>query len=83
MHDPIHAGGRRQHGRGSGIGDGDLLTVNRSLTPRNGDVVVAVIGDGFACKRVFKTSAGWEPAYKGEGPTIDPDQGVEIGPSSP
>ena len=37
----------------------------------------------FACKRAVKTGAGLEPAYKGEGPTIDPDQGVEIGPSSP
>ena len=28
---------------GAGIGDDDLLVVDRSLTPRDGDVVVAVL----------------------------------------
>ena len=65
---------------GAGIGDGDLLVVDRSLTPRDGDIVVAVIGDGLACKRVSKAGVGWELGSDGEGPTIaiDPDQGVEI-----
>ena len=65
---------------GAGIGDGDLLVVDRSLTPRDGDVVVAVIGDGLACKRAVKAGAGWELASEGDGPTIaiDPDLGVEI-----
>ncbi len=65
---------------GAGIGDGDLLVVDRSLTPRDGDIVVAVIGDGLACKRIAKNPAGWELASDGDGPTIviDPDQGVEI-----
>ena len=65
---------------GAGIGDGDLLVVDRSLTPRDRDVVVAVIGDGLVCKRITKALAGWELASEGDGPTIaiDPDQGVEI-----
>ncbi len=65
---------------GAGIGDGDLLVVDRSLTPRDGDVVVAVVGDGLACKRVAKVADGWELVSEGDGPTIaiDPDQGVEI-----
>ena len=65
---------------GAGIGDGDLLVVDRSLTPRDGDVVVAVIGDGLACKRVAKAGDGWELASEGDGPTIAivPDLGVEI-----
>ncbi|MEI7606171.1 MAG: S24 family peptidase [Rhodospirillaceae bacterium] len=65
---------------GAGIGDGDVVVVDRSLTPRDGDVVVAVIGDGLACKRVAKVADGWELASEGDGPTIaiDPDQGVEI-----
>ncbi|SEK24672.1 LexA family protein [Parapedobacter koreensis] len=32
---------------GSGIHDGDLLVVNRSLTPANGDVVVGVMDGDF------------------------------------
>lgn len=65
---------------GAGIADGDLLVVDRSVTPRDGDVVVAVIGDGLVCKRVAKISVGWELESDGDGPTIaiDPDQGVEI-----
>ena len=65
---------------GAGIGDGDLLVVDRSLTPRDGDVVVAVVGDGLVCKRIAKAATGWELASEGEGPaiTIDPDLGVEI-----
>ena len=65
---------------GAGIGDGDLLVVDRSLTPRAGDVVVAVIGDGLVCKRIAKIATGWELESDGDGPTIaiDPEQGVEI-----
>ena len=65
---------------GAGIGDGDLLVVDRSLSPRDGDVVVAVIGDGLVCKRVTKSGVGWELASEGDGPTIaiDPDLGVVV-----
>ena len=64
----------------AGIGDGDLLVVDRSVTPREGDVVVAAVGDGLALKRLAKSGAGWQLASDGEGPTlaVDPDQGVEL-----
>ncbi|WP_262249743.1 LexA family protein [Parapedobacter soli] len=54
---------------GSGIFDGDLLVVNRSLTPSNGDVVVGVL-DGDFILRVYLKSGRDEylmpdnPKYK-------------------
>ena len=38
--------------RGAGIFDGDLLLVDRSLEPRTGDVVIAVVDDEFTVKRL-------------------------------
>jgi len=35
---------------GVGIFDGDLLIVDRALTPRNGDVVLAVLDGELTCK---------------------------------
>jgi len=35
---------------GVGIFDGDLLIVDRSLSPRNGDVVLAVLDGELTCK---------------------------------
>jgi DNA polymerase V len=65
---------------GAGIGDGDLLVVDRSLTPHMDDIVVAVIDGGFTGKRLQKTVKGWVLASEGDGPNIkiDPDQGVEV-----
>ena len=65
---------------GAGIGEGDLLVVDRSVTPREGDVVVAAIGDGLTLKRLARAGNGWTLTSEGEGPTIpvDPDQGVEL-----
>lgn len=40
---------------GSGIFDGDLLVVDRSLKPRNGDVVVGVMDGEFILRVFFKT----------------------------
>ena len=64
----------------AGIADGDLVVVDRSIEPRDDDVVVAVVDGGFACKRVRKIPGGWELCSQGDGPTIpiDPDRGVEI-----
>ena len=39
---------------GAGIHDGDLLVVDRSLNPRPGRVVVAVLDGGFTLKRLVR-----------------------------
>ncbi|MEO8409674.1 MAG: translesion error-prone DNA polymerase V autoproteolytic subunit [Propionivibrio sp.] len=39
---------------GAGIQDGDLLVVDRSVTPRHRSVVIAVIDGEFTVKRLFK-----------------------------
>ncbi|MGR3278874.1 LexA family protein [Acaryochloris marina NIES-2412] len=40
---------------GCGIFSGDLLVVDRSLTPRDGSVVIAVLDDDFTVKRVRRS----------------------------
>ena len=45
---------------GAGIHDGDLLVVDRSLTPANGDVIIAALDGEFTVKTYrtgFKTGA--------------------------
>ena len=39
---------------GAGIHDGDLLVVDRSVTPSHGSVVVAIIDGGLTVKRLTK-----------------------------
>ncbi len=39
--------------RDAGIFDGDLLVVDRSLTPKHGDVVVAVVDNEISVKRLL------------------------------
>ena len=36
--------------RDAGIFDGDVLMVDKALTPRNGHVVIAVVDGDFVCK---------------------------------
>ncbi|OKY25863.1 LexA family transcriptional regulator [Thalassotalea sp. PP2-459] len=43
--------------QGVGIFDGDLLIVDRSLTARNGDVIVANYNGCFVCKLIDKAQA--------------------------
>ncbi len=64
----------------AGIADGDLLVVDRSVSPQAGDIVVAVVGDGFSVKRLARKGTGWELQSEGDGPriAIDPELGVEI-----
>ncbi len=40
--------------QGVGIGDGDMLIVDRAITPRSGQVVVAVIDNDFTVKTYFE-----------------------------
>ena len=37
----------------AGIGDGDILVVNRALVARHGDIVVAEVDSGFTVKYLF------------------------------
>ncbi|MFZ4538475.1 LexA family protein [Propionivibrio sp.] len=64
----------------AGIGDGDLLVVDRSVTAREGDIVVAAVGDGLAVKRISRDGEGWVLASEGQGANIrvDPELGVEL-----
>ena len=39
---------------GAGIHDGDLLIVDRSITPSHGNIVIAVIDGGLTVKRLTK-----------------------------
>ena len=39
---------------GAGIYDGDLLVVDRSLTPSSGDIVIAVLDAELTVKRLIK-----------------------------
>jgi len=47
---------------GAGIFDGDLLIVDRSATPRHGDVVVAAVAGEFTCKYLDKNRHRLLPA---------------------
>lgn len=40
--------------RDAGIDDGDAVIVDRALTPRHGDVVVAVVDGDFCIKRLYR-----------------------------
>jgi DNA polymerase V len=39
---------------GVGIGDGDVLVVDRSLEPRNNSIVIALVDGSFTVKRIIK-----------------------------
>ena len=73
---------------GAGIHDGDLLVVDRSLTPANGDVIIAALDGEFTVKTYrtgLKTGAdgrrhrfvALEPANP-DYPTIVVDAGHEL-----
>ena len=40
--------------RASGIDDGDLALVDRAINATHGHIVIAVVGDGFVCRRLHK-----------------------------
>lgn len=55
----------------AGLDDGDLLIVDRSLTPKNNDIVIMRINDEFTVKRFnkqgdkfFLTPDSFNPIYK-------------------
>lgn len=67
---------------GAGIHDGDILVVDRSLTPRNNSVVVASVNNDFTVKR-FKQPPDDQPRLVAEHPDyapipITPDSEFEV-----
>jgi len=53
---------------GAGIRHGDLLVVDRGITPRSGRIVVALLEGGFTLKRLVRRGPRWwleaaNPAY--------------------
>jgi len=66
---------------GAGIQSGDLLVVDRSVQPHDGDVVVATLDGGLTVKTLRKTTAGWELAPANPGyPSfpVNEEEGVQI-----
>lgn len=67
--------------RDAGINDGDLLVVDRSVIPVNGDIVVANLDAGLTVKRLRKSGDGWCLASANpDFPSfpVDPENGVLI-----
>ena len=65
--------------RDAGIDDGDLVLVDRAITPAHGHVVIAVVGDEFMCRRLSRqgtdlrlqgTSAGCPDILVDEGQNL-------------
>ena len=44
--------------RGEGIFDGDILLIDRAITPRSGHIVIAVIDNEFLVKKLLLTACG-------------------------
>lgn len=62
-----------------GIFDGDLLIVDRSITTRNGDVIVANFNGCFVCKLIDKPQARLLSASKHHKPVnILPDDDFQL-----
>ena len=65
--------------QGVGIFDGDLLIVDRSITARNGDVIVANFNGCFVCKLIDKPQARLLSASKHHKPvTISPEDDFQL-----
>lgn len=61
---------------GAGIQHGDLVVVERHRSPRSGELVVALLSDGFTLKRLVRRDGRWlleaaHPAY----PTLELGEG--------
>jgi len=41
-----------------GIDSGDLVLIDRAITPAHGHVVIAVVGDDFVCRRLCRQGGG-------------------------
>jgi DNA polymerase V len=55
--------------RGAGIDDGDLVLVDRAITPSHGHVVIAVVDGELVCRRL--TAQGDPVRLQADGTTAD------------
>ncbi|WP_040477106.1 LexA family protein [Paramagnetospirillum caucaseum] len=65
----------------AGIQSGDLLVVDRSVQPHDGDVVVATLDGGLTVKTLRKVEDGWELASANpDYPSfpVNDEEGVQI-----
>lgn len=63
----------------AGIEDGDVVLVDRSKTPRDGDVVVAVLDGDFTIKRLVRQRGAWAlRAESSEWPDVTVDELSEL-----
>ena len=46
--------------RGAGIFDGDLLVIDRGITPQPDDIVIAVIHGELTVKRLERQGSSWQ-----------------------
>lgn len=65
--------------RDVGIFDGNLLVVDKSLTPMHGDIVVAILDEEFTCKKLYCRDGvvKLQPANP-DFPEIIPQEGQEL-----
>ena len=70
-----------------GIGDGDLVLIDRAIPPAHGHVVIAVVGEEFVCRRLSKqastirlqaTGADCADIVAGGGPDAADTQEIQI-----
>lgn len=47
--------------RDAGIDDGDLVLIDRAVTPANGHVVIAVVEQEFVCRQLVKCATRSRP----------------------
>ncbi|HSW06902.1 LexA family protein [Aquabacterium sp.] len=63
----------------AGIASGDLLLVDRAITPAHGQVVIAVVDEGFSCRRLVKQGPDLRlQASRAGVADIVPDEGRDL-----
>lgn len=62
--------------RGAGIFDGDLLIIDRSVTPKPDDIVIAILQGDLTVKRLKKVEGQWHlAAENSDYPTLPMGEG--------
>ena len=65
--------------RDIGIDTGDLVLVDRAITPAHGHVVIAVVDDEFVCRQLSRQGEGVRlQATQGDTPDIVAGEGREL-----